>query len=148
MRTKYTIAVAVAVILSIATLVAATSYQSKCYNDSEHDVEVRIKLILGLDVLGLITVVKHTVVDILYTLSGLIAGLLGLTWNLSCKINNIIYSCDVYVPVGGTVRNEHLSIAEIDLLDAFRCHFAMEIVSDALRFRTNAMASAYAKPSG
>ncbi|BFI15303.1 hypothetical protein MPTK1_5g11310 [Marchantia polymorpha subsp. ruderalis] len=104
MRTKYTIAVAVAVILSIATLVAATSYQSKCYNDSEHDVEVRIKLILGLDVLGLITVVKHTVVDILYTLSGLIAGLLGLTWNLSCKINNIIYSCDVYVPVGGTVR--------------------------------------------
>ncbi|BBN11369.1 hypothetical protein MPTK1_5g11320 [Marchantia polymorpha subsp. ruderalis] len=106
MNTKNTIAVTctLAVLLGIATLVAATSYQSQCYNDTDYDVDVKINVILGLDVLGLITVVKHTVIDILYTLSGLIAGLLGLTWNLSCKINNIIYSCDVYVPVGGTVR--------------------------------------------
>ncbi|BBN11368.1 hypothetical protein MPTK1_5g11300 [Marchantia polymorpha subsp. ruderalis] len=105
MNTKYAIAATFAVLLATAGLAyGATQYQSKCINDSDFDIDVQIVVIAGLTVDGLIHIVKHTVQTIVYTLAGLVAGLLGLTWKVKCIVDGVLHSVDVVVPLGAEVR--------------------------------------------
>ncbi|OAE18776.1 hypothetical protein AXG93_2396s1270 [Marchantia polymorpha subsp. ruderalis] len=93
------------VLLATASLAyGATQYKSKCINDSDFDIDVEIVLIAGLSVNGLLHIVAHTVQTILYTLTGLIAGLLGLTWKVKCIVNGVLHSVDVVVPLGAEVK--------------------------------------------
>ncbi|KAG6557587.1 hypothetical protein Mapa_000863 [Marchantia paleacea] len=105
MNTKCAIAATFAVLLATATLAyGATQYQSQCINDSDFDIDVQIVVIAGLTVDGLIHVVKHTVQTILYTLTGVLAGVLGLTWKVKCIVDGVIHSVDVVVPLGAEVK--------------------------------------------
>ncbi|OAE18777.1 hypothetical protein AXG93_2396s1280 [Marchantia polymorpha subsp. ruderalis] len=76
--------------------------ERKSVND--FDIDVEIVLIAGLSVNGLLHIVAHTVQTILYTLTGLIAGLLGLTWKVKCIVNGVLHSVDVVVPLGAEVK--------------------------------------------
>ncbi|BBN10563.1 hypothetical protein MPTK1_5g04635 [Marchantia polymorpha subsp. ruderalis] len=117
MRTAHFIAIAVS-LLAAATFVAATGYSSSLINDCDFDVKVDIVLIPGLQLgsLGLITVVAHTVQSVLYTITGLVSSLLGLTWKISAVIDGVLCTVNVLVPVNGTVHIVQTAVGTVAVL--------------------------------
>ncbi|BBN10567.1 hypothetical protein MPTK1_5g04590 [Marchantia polymorpha subsp. ruderalis] len=116
MRTAHFIAIAVS-LLAAATFVAATGYSSSLINDCDFDVKVDIVLIPGLQLLpGVITVVAHTVQSVLYTITGLVSSLLGLTWKISAVIDGVLCTVNVLVPVNGTVHIVQTTVGTVAVL--------------------------------
>ncbi|OAE31904.1 hypothetical protein AXG93_2834s1450 [Marchantia polymorpha subsp. ruderalis] len=117
MKTAHFIAI-VASVLAAATFAAAASYSSSLKNDCDFDVNVNIVLIPGLQLgsLGVITVVAHTVQSVLYTITGLVAGLLGLTWKISAVIDGVLRTVNVVVPLNGTVQIVETAVGTVAVL--------------------------------
>lgn len=107
MNTKHVVLATLAVVLATATFAYAATYKSKVINESGVDVDIELWVleILGLEIkLGLFHVLKNTVQTLLYTLTGLVAGVLNVTWKVKAIVGGVLKTVEFSARVGDSVK--------------------------------------------